>query len=155
MNIFTLLNQERTRVRMEVGSKKRGLEILSETIARFIPGHSRGKIFEKLIARERLGSTGLGTGVAIPHCRLAGLDAPIGALITLKNAISFDSPDGEDVDILFCLLVPEGSHEEHLKILAKLAELLINPDLCQKLRDAESSAEALNIIHYWQQNAAA
>ncbi len=155
MNIFTLLNQERTGARMQAGSKKKGLEILSKILARFIPSHSKEKIFDKLIARERLGSTGLGTGVAIPHCRLEGLDAPIGALIILKNAITFDSPDGKDVDILFCLLVPEGSHDEHLEILAKLAELLINPGLCQQLRNAEDSAEALNIIHYWQQNAAA
>ena len=139
---------------MDAGSKKKGLEVLSGLMAPFIPTHSKEKIFDKLIARERLGSTGLGSGVAIPHCRLEGLETPIGALITLKNAINFDSPDDKDVDILFCLIVPEGSHDEHLKILARLAELLIDPELCQKLRATEDSAEALNIIFHWQQNAA-
>lgn len=155
MDIFALLNQERTRAHMEVGSKKRVLEVLSEVMAQYIPTHSKEQIFDKLIVRERLGSTGLGSGVAIPHCRLENLDAPMGALITLKNPIAFDSPDGKDVDILFCLVVPEASHDEHLQILAKLAELLINPDLCQQLRSAEDSAEILNIIRHGQQNAAA
>jgi len=155
MNIFALLNQERTRTRTDAGSKKRVLEVLSELLSPSIPTHSKEKIFDNLIARERLGSTGLGSGVAIPHCRLAGLDEPIGAMITLEKGIDFESPDGKDVDILFCLIVPENSHDDHLKILAYLAELFVNPDLCQQLRAANDSAAILNVIRHWQQNAAA
>lgn len=140
---------------MDAGSKKRALESLSECLVSFIPTVNKEKIFDKLIARERLGSTGLGSGVAIPHCRLSGLDTPIGAMATLKKPINFDSPDNQDVDILFCLIVPEESHEEHLKILAQLAEIFINPELCQQIRNTKDNSEILGILHHWQQNAAA
>lgn len=155
MNIFSLLNLERTVACMNAGSKKRALESLSAYLSPFIPTSNKEKIFDKLIARERLGSTGLGSGVAIPHCRLSGLDAPIGAMATLKNPINFDSPDNQDVDIIFCLIVPEKSHEEHLQILAHLAEIFINPELCQQIRNTKDNTEILGILHRWQQNAAA
>ena len=155
MNIFSLINQERTIARKDAGSKKKVLEILSDTLAPFIPNHSREKIFEHLIARERLGSTGLGSGVAIPHCRLHGLEAPLGAMLTLRQAVSFDSADNQDVDILFCLVVPEDADEKHLQILSGLAELFIDAELCAQLRDADDDTELLNTLHHWQQNAAA
>jgi len=155
MNIFTLLNEERTIAHQSAGSKKKTLEILSDSLSPFLKNHSREKIFQQLIARERLGSTGLGSGVAIPHCRLPGLDAPLGTMLTLAEAIPFDSTDNIDVDILFCLVVPEESNEEHLQILASLAKLFIDPELCTQLRNADDNHELLNTLHRWQQHAAA
>jgi len=139
----------------DAGSKKKALEILSSSLSPFLKNHSREKIFQQLIARERLGSTGLGTGVAIPHCRLPGLEAPMAAMLTLAEAIPFDSADNNNVDILFGLVVPEESNEEHLQILASLAELFTDPKLCAQLRNASDNHELLNALHQWQQHAAA
>ena len=155
MNIFSLINQERTRACLEAGSKKRVLESLSEILSSSLPAHSQEQIFDQLVARERLGSTGLGAGVALPHCRLAGADAPIGALATLTDAIDFDSPDNKPVDLVFCLIVPDTADKEHLQLLAQLAELFSQEDICAQIRGADNADEILNLIHHWQQHAAA
>jgi PTS system nitrogen regulatory IIA component len=86
-------------------------------------GIARATVFDCLFARERLGSTGLGQGVAIPHGRIPKLAAPVGAFIRLKEAIPFEAPDGLPVNLLFFVLVPEKATEAHLQILAALAEL--------------------------------
>jgi len=101
MKIFSLLNQERTRARMDAGSKKKALENLSEILSESLMSAPAEQIFEHLVARERLGSTGLGAGVALPHSRLADIQEPIGALITLATPIDYDSPDELPVDIIF------------------------------------------------------
>jgi len=155
MNIFGLLNQERTRARMEAGSKKKSLQYLSEILSQSLPALSADHIFDHLIARERLGSTGLGAGVALPHSRLADIEQPIGALITLTRPVDFDSPDDQPVDIIFCLVVPDTADEEHLKLLSQLAELFTADNMCDQLRATDDPAEILNLIHHWQQHAAA
>lgn len=140
---------------MDAGSKKKALENLSEILSESLMSAPAEQIFEHLVARERLGSTGLGAGVALPHSRLADIQEPIGALITLATPIDYDSPDEQPVDIIFCLLVPEDANEEHLKLLAELAELFTEANMCDQIRDATSASEILNLIHHWQQHAAA
>jgi len=155
MKVFGLLNQERTLARKEAGSKKKALQYLSESLSQSIDSHSQDQIFDHLVARERLGSTGLGAGVALPHSRLSGIDTPVGALITLTEPIDYDSPDNKPVDIIFCLVVPDTDNEEHLQLLAQLAELFMTDNVCAQIRAATNAEEILNLIHHWQQHAAA
>lgn len=142
MQIAQILSPERTLSQIEGISKKRALEILANTIAESVPGMDADDIFRRLIARERLGSTGIGHGVAIPHSRLPGFEATIAALITLKEPIDFDAIDGDPVDILFAMLVPDQANDEHLQTLAALAGALNETAYRQTLHDADT-AEAL------------
>ena len=100
-------------------------------------------ILDALIARERLGSTGLGHGVALPHSRMPGLDEPLAALVTLREGVDFESADGEPVDLVVGLLVPEDCNEEHLKILADLARRFSDAGLRRDLRECEDAAALL------------
>ncbi|MDH3338829.1 MAG: PTS sugar transporter subunit IIA [Gammaproteobacteria bacterium] len=122
-------------------SKKHCLEILSELLVRSLPGISSDDIFASLIERERLGCTSLDQGVAFPHCRVEDLDTSVAALIKLSEAVEFDSPDGEAVDLVFGLLVPaEVGDEDHANI-SGIAELLGDNDLRTRLREATSSSD--------------
>lgn len=96
-------------------------------------GIARATVFDSLFARERMGSTGLGQGVAIPHGRIAKLPAPVGAFLRLKNAIPFEAPDGKPVNLLFFVLVPEKATEAHLQILAALAEMFAVDSMRERL----------------------
>ena len=98
-------------------------------------------LFEQLINREKLGSTGIGNGIAIPHCRSESIDKVCTALITLEQAIDFDAVDGNPVDVLFILVVPSASCEQHLETLSNLAKLLDNAEYRNKLRQASSNQE--------------
>jgi len=122
-------------------SKKHCLEILSELLVRSLPGISSDDIVARLIERERLGCTSLDQGVAFPHCRVEGLDSSVAALIKLSEAVEFDSPDGEAVDLIFGLLVPAEVDEEDHANISSIAELLGDRELRSKLRDATSSSE--------------
>lgn len=141
-NAADLLTAERVRCKEPLGSKKRALELGASLLADAIPGMSRLDIFDALNTRERLGSTGLGQGMALPHGRVAGLDTPLAACITLADPIDFDAPDRQRVDVLFVLLVPRDCSSEHLRILAGLAEMFNDPALRDALR-AQSDPEAL------------
>ena len=116
-------------------SKKRVLESASQLIADTDESLSARQVFECLFAREKLGSTGLGHGVAIPHGRLAGLDKTIGVFLKLPKGVDFDAPDNEPVDLVFALLVPEESTDEHLQVLADIASYF----------NSESSRKALRV----------
>ncbi|MGD8174624.1 PTS IIA-like nitrogen regulatory protein PtsN [Marinimicrobium sp. ARAG 43.8] len=142
MDIKTILSPSRTLCGIEGVSKKRALEILANTIAEDVPAIDADDLFRRLVARERLGSTGIGHGIAIPHCRVSHCDRTIGALITLKEPINFDAIDSEPVDVLFAMLVPENAHGEHLQTLASLASLLNEADFRTRLREADGN-EAL------------
>lgn len=142
MQIKTMISPGRTLCGIEGGSKKRALELLANTIAEDVPSIDADDLFRRLIARERLGSTGIGHGIAIPHCRVENCSGTVGALITLAEPVDFDSIDSQPVDILFAMLVPEDAHDEHLQNLAALAGALNNADYRQRLRDAKSD-EAL------------
>ena len=120
-------------------SKKR----LFETIARIVSNDQLSlaydEVLDQLIAREKLGSTGLGQGIAIPHCRVEHCTQPLGTLITLEDPIAFDAPDDVPVDLLFVLLVPGEAHQQHLDILADIARMFSQPDFCKRLRAAQDS----------------
>jgi PTS system nitrogen regulatory IIA component len=134
MNISELITPECVLCCPEIGSKKRLLEQISELLARNTPQLSQTEIFESLINREKLGSTGLGKGVAIPHGRMAALDQPICAFTKLDTPVDFDATDEQPVDLVFALLVPEDSTEEHLQILSSIAELFNNESFCASMR---------------------
>ena len=146
MNISELLIQERVSCCPQIGSKKRLLEHLSELLARNLPQISRNEIFDSLISREKLGSTGMGRGVAIPHGRLAALERPVCAFIRLDQPIEFDALDGQPVDLVFALIVPEDSTEEHLQILSTIAALFSNPAFCSGIRDCKNDACLLQLL---------
>lgn len=122
-------------------SKKHCLEILSELLVRTVPEINSEDIFERLVERERLGCTSLDQGVAFPHCRVEGLDTTIAALIRLSEPVDFDSPDGELVDLVFGLMVPEKINESHQANIRSIADLLGDQILRQKMRDATTSNE--------------
>lgn len=134
MQISEILSPDRVRCDIDSHSKKAALETLSSLIASADSGISQGEVFDSLISRERLGSTGLGEGIALPHGRLKNTDHALGAFIRLQSAIDYDAVDQKPVDLLFALLVPEESTEEHLQILSKLAELFSKPEVLGKLR---------------------
>ena len=135
MNISQLIDEDHVLCCPEVTSKKRLLEVVSELLATGLSHISAHEIFDSLINREKLGSTGLGRGVAIPHGRIAALAQPVCAFIRLEDAVEFDATDGQPVDLAFALLVPEESTEEHLQVLSLIAELFSDQDFCSGVRN--------------------
>ena len=127
-------------------SKKHSLEILSELLARSELGIASDDIFARLIERERLGCTGLDQGVAFPHCRIDGLNISAAALIKLSEPVDFDSQDGEDVDLVFGLIVPTEVDDSHHADICSIAELLGDNALRAKLRDANTSSELYDAL---------
>lgn len=121
MKLSEILSPDCIQLDSDATSKKRVLESVSQLLADTDEGLSPREVFDCLIAREKLGSTGLGQGVAIPHGRLAGLDKTIGVFLRLPKGVDFDAPDNEPVDLVFALLVPKESTEEHLQVLASIA----------------------------------
>ena len=148
MQLSSILTSERTLFGAPGNSKKRVLENISSFICQDITSLDPLKLFDKLLEREKLGSTGLGKGIAIPHCRINNCTSVIGTLVTLDNPVDFDAIDDQKVDLLFVLLVPEEAHEEHLKALAKLAELFSHQHFCDRLRNSQNSKSLYsNIIN--------
>ncbi len=122
-------------------SRKRVFETAARLICEQRPELDNGEVYNNLLAREKLGSTGLGGGIAIPHCRLSGCEDAIGVLMTLEEPVEFDAPDGAPVDILFLLIVPVEAQQAHLDILAGLAKLLSQDAFCELLRAAGSNEQ--------------
>ena len=112
-------------------------------------GIERSKVFDSLFARERLGSTGLGEGVAIPHGRIKGLKEALAAVVRLAEPIPFDAPDDQPVRLLVFLLVPEHATEEHLEILSELAELLSDRSIRESLLTCEDPAQVHRLLATW------
>ena len=110
-----------------------------ERLAASLDGVGEVDLFDQLIARERLGSTGLGQGIAVPHCRLAQIERPIAALAKLDEAVDFESPDRKPVDLLFVLVVPEAATDDHLNLLAAVVERFNDSALVKSLRQAADS----------------
>lgn len=142
MLIEQLITPERTLSGVPGGSKKRLLETISDFVSQLHPETDSEDIFDALIERERLGSTGIGDGVAIPHCRLKNCDKAIGILFRLDQPIDFDAIDKQPVDLIFALIVPDDAVDEHLKALQTIAEHFSQPGYRQHLRQAETD-EAL------------
>ncbi len=136
MNIADIVAPERVRLAEDVQSKKRALEQLAEILTQGTPYLTASEIFNGLIGREKLGSTGIGDGVAIPHARMKGADECIGAFMRLPQPVDFESNDEQPVDLIFGLIVPDKSTEAHLDMLRKLAETFSVNQALAELRDA-------------------
>ncbi len=147
--LASILSPAQVLAHVEVTSKKRAFEeagLLFENLH----GLSRALVTDSLFSRERLGSTGLGHGVAIPHGRIKGLKAPMAAVFQLANPIGFDAPDDQVVGLLIFLLVPEAATQKHLEILSEIAELLSDADLREKLIASTDSLQLHALIAGWQ-----
>lgn len=144
MPITDLVAPEAILPALKVISKKQALQELSARAAT-LTGLSEKAIFEVLLQRERLGTTAVGGGVAIPHGKLPKLDRIFGLFARLERPIDFEAMDGQPVDLIFLLLAPEGAGADHLKALAKVARLMRDQDLAAKLR-ASRDAQALYAV---------
>ena len=141
MNLEDLIKPDSVLCNVSARSKKHCLEIMSELLTRSNPDIANEEVFAKLIERERLGCTCLEKGVAFPHCRVAGLQKSTAALMKLAEPIDFDSSDGEPVDIVFGLMVPENVDAADLSAIETLSGMLSDASLCARLRAVTSSSE--------------
>ena len=138
---------------LEVSSKKR---VFEQVGLLYENNHhvARSQVFDSLFAREKLGSTGLGQGVAIPHGRIKGLKEALGAFIRVAQPVPFDAPDGKPVSLVFLLLVPEQATEQHLRVLSELAQMLSDRDLRAKLSSDSDASTLHQYITAWQPHVA-
>jgi nitrogen PTS system EIIA component len=145
MLIKEILSPQCTLSQARISSKKKGIELLCDLIGRENANVDPQDIYQAMIARERLGSTGIGQGIALPHGRVKS-DHPVAAMVHLVDPIDFDATDEQPVDLLFGLAVPEKSTDEHLQILAKLAKIFRNPKFCAALRDTSNDQDLYDLI---------
>jgi PTS system nitrogen regulatory IIA component len=140
VEVFELLTPDRIFDALKMPSKKKTLLELAERAAK-ITGLPERTIFDILQEREKLGTTGVGRGIAIPHGKFPGLDGIYGLFVRLESPINFDSVDNQPVDLIFLLLAPEAAGADHLKALARVSRLLRSGTMCEKLRTAENAQE--------------
>ncbi|CAM3983501.1 PTS IIA-like nitrogen regulatory protein PtsN [Vibrio neonatus] len=145
MQINQVLSLDCTKSAVHCTSKKRALELISQ-IAATHSGQDSTDLFECMLGREKLGSTGIGNGIAIPHARMSNSDQAIAVLLQCDEAIEFDAIDNRPVDLLFALLVPENQCKEHLKTLSCMAERLNDKKVLKQLRHAKSDEELFEIM---------
>ncbi len=141
MNLDDLIKPDNVLCNVSARSKKHCLEILSELLTRTNPDIANEEVFARLIERERLGCTCLDRGVAFPRCRVSGLKESCGALMRLAEPVDFDSPDGQSVELVFGLIVPEDLDEDDYADIEVITTLLRNQELTTKLRAAAKSSE--------------
>ena len=141
-----LLSPGRILANISISSKKRLLELISLTMAKKNKELDARAIFESLFAREQLGSTTLGNGVAMPHGRVSGIDSVEALFLRLVKPLPLDAEDGEPVDLVFALAVPKDCTEDHSKLLSNIAEKFSDKKLLQQLRDAEDSSALLQLL---------
>ncbi len=150
MNQITkLLPAENVVVDLDASSKKRVFEqagLLFENNQ----GIGRSQVYDALFAREKLGSTGLGQGIAIPHGRIKGLKEAKGAFLRLAAPVQFDAPDGKPVDLLFVQLVPEAATEHHLQLLSELAQMFSDRNFREQLAASPDTAAIRALFEQWQ-----
>lgn len=154
MDVAAILAPRSIRCAARVSSKKAALEVLSTMLAEAAGGIDAGAVLDGLTARERLGSTGLGAAVAMPHARAPGIEHSVGAFLRLDEPVEFDSPDGAPVDLLFGLLVPESATPEDLEELRELVKKLRDATLQSELRGADDDetlyrllTDGMTVIH--------
>ena len=145
MTISALLSPQRIFLDVEISSKKKLLELIANIVADQTR-LAESSIYNKLLTRERLGSTGLGQGFAVPHARLENLDETMGCFFRLKYPVNFEAPDNQPVDLLFTIIIPEEATDEHLLILSSLASIFSQAEVCAAIRDATSRDEIAQII---------
>jgi PTS system nitrogen regulatory IIA component len=146
IRLENILTPGRSLVNVPGGSKKRVLEQIAQLIGREVPALDYQTVFNALVAREKLGSTGFGNGIAIPHCRLNGCTLPISALLHLQASVDFDAIDGAPVDLLFVLLVPEAATDAHLELLRQIASMLDRKEVRDRLRSASSNEALYQVV---------
>ena len=139
MDLSDLLPVEAVLAHLKASSKKQALQEMAAKAAA-ITARTDREIFDTLLQREKLGSTGVGHGVAIPHGKLPGLERLVGVFARLDKAVDFDALDDEPVDLMFLLLAPENAGADHLKALARIARVLREPSIAVKLRAADDAA---------------
>lgn len=145
MEIEDILSADRIVMSLEAGSKKHALQELAGKAAKQT-GLEEHEIFDVLLERERLGTTGVGSGIAIPHGKLGSLDELFGCFARLDNPVDFDAIDGEPVDLIFLLLAPESAGADHLKALARISRVLSNNVLCDKLRSTTTPEKIFSLL---------
>ena len=145
MTISALLSPQRIFLDVEISSKKKLLELIANIVADKAE-LTESSLYNNLLNRERLGSTGLGHGFAVPHARVEGLEQTVGCFFRLKNPVNFEAPDNEPVDLVFTIVIPEEATEEHLVILSSLAGLFSQADLREAVRKASDRDEIVKII---------
>ncbi|WP_291845282.1 PTS IIA-like nitrogen regulatory protein PtsN [Maricaulis sp.] len=138
MALADLIPNAGVSIDLGASSRKQALQAMSE-LAAGLTGQAARTIFDAVLQRERLGSTGVGQGVAIPHARLSGVDEVVGVFARLRTPVDFESIDGRPADLIFMLLAPENAGAEHLKALARVSRLLRREDVRQRLRAAPNS----------------
>lgn len=154
MSISSLLAPERVFTDANLSSKKRLLEFIAEQVSGQL-SIPQNVIFNKLLERERLGSTGLGQGFAVPHARLDDLTETHACFVKLDTPINYDAMDHEPVDLIFSIFIPEASTEEHLQILAKLARLFSQPQVTAGIRQCSTAQDIMQLINQAEQSNAA
>lgn len=148
MQLQEILSPDRVVSHVPATSKKRALELMS----RLLSGGQAAvetEMFEGLCNRERLGTTALGHGVALPHGRMKKLQHAVGAFAQLSNGVDFDAADRERVDLVFAIAVPEKSTDEHLQLVAQIAELFSDETMRQRLRQAKNADEVFQVLSQW------
>ena len=145
MEIADLLSPDAVLAHVKATTKKQVLQEMAHKAAILTKLPER-RIFDTLVEREKLGSTGMGQGIAIPHGRIAGIEKMTGLVAQLDHPVDFDSMDDQPVDLVFLLLAPEGAGADHLKALARVSRLLRNQAVCEKLRAAPQAATLFALL---------
>lgn len=145
MEVADILSRDCTRSAVACTSKKRALEIISELAAQHLNISSQ-QLFDSLLAREKMGSTGIGNGIAIPHGRISDSNQATAVLLTFAEPVEFDAIDNQPVSLVFALLVPEQECKQHLKTLSLIAEKLSDKQICKQLRQATSDDELYQVM---------
>jgi len=145
MDLSDLIKPDAVVPSLKANSKKQAIQALAEKAAA-ITGREEREVFETLVEREKLGSTGVGSGIAIPHGKLDGLDHIFGLFARLSKPIDFEAVDDQPVDLIFLLLAPEGAGADHLKALARVARLLREPGMAGKLRASTDKSALYSVL---------
>ncbi len=146
MNLSSMLSEDCTKSAVLFNSKKRILEYIAELAHQHMPELAESTVFEALMAREKLGSTGIGGGIAIPHGKLKGVTSPVLVFVVSQDAIQFDAIDNQAVDIFCAILIPENQCQTHLTTLAGIARLLSQKEITRKIRHAASDQALYQLL---------
>ncbi|MRI34130.1 PTS fructose transporter subunit IIA [Endozoicomonas sp. OPT23] len=146
MIIEKVITPERILCDAQGASKKKVLELIAESISEQVPAINGKDLFNSFVCREKLGTTGLGDGIALPHCRSKACQEPTGFMVRLAEPVNYDAVDKQPVDLLFALVVPEESTQEHLNILQALAERFHSSELLASLRSATTPQQLFELI---------
>jgi len=149
MQVTDLLSPERISLNARAGSKKKLLELLSSLLINKEDGEDARLVFESLCSRERLGSTGLGYGVPIPHGRVINANEARAAFLRLNKAIAFDADDGQPVDMFFALTVPEHCTEDHYQLIAQIEAIFSDASIREELRHVQSASKLQDLLADW------